>query len=177
MTTYVALLRGINVSGRRIVPMRALREMAEGMGLDAVRTYIQSGNLIFASDLDQGALAEALTVEIQKRFGFAVDVALRSGTELDQAIAQCPFDYGDPKAIHLGFFVRQPQPGRIADLEDTIPEGRDAVVFSDHHVYINYQDGVHGSPLSNAFFERQLGVPVTLRNLNTVRTLRTMVDG
>ena len=91
MKGFVALLRGINVGGNRKLPMAELRALAAGLGLEAPRTYVASGNLVFRSSLDGGALEKKLECAIADRFGFAVDVIVRSAAEWSRYRDSNPF--------------------------------------------------------------------------------------
>ncbi len=109
MNTYIALLRGINVGGNNKLPMRALTELLEEMGLQKVKTYIQSGNVVFQSEhTDLAALSQAITTAIKKNHGFAPQVFLLSLHALEAALAANPFPEGveDPKSLHL-FLTRK----------------------------------------------------------------------
>jgi uncharacterized protein (DUF1697 family) len=91
MTRHVALLRGINVGGNRKLPMAALRALAEDLGLESARTYVASGNLVFASSLGRAALENKLERTIEEKFGFAVDVIVRSASAWKAYRAANPF--------------------------------------------------------------------------------------
>ena len=107
VTTYIALLRGINLAGRRKVAMPALREALAEAGFEDVATYIQSGNLV----LDSGKSAAGLRTELEKliedRFGFAVPVIVRTRKQLDAVISANPFpEPADPRLLHVVFLEK-----------------------------------------------------------------------
>src|ERR1044072_5746840 len=111
MTGYVALLRGINVGGHRKVPMAALRETAEALGLRKVRTYVASGNLVFESDKAAGTLETMLEQAIADRFGFAVDVVVRSAAQWAALADANPLKAESEKApgfVHMSVGKRAP---------------------------------------------------------------------
>jgi uncharacterized protein (DUF1697 family) len=91
MSNHVALLRGINVGGNRKLPMAELRALAEDLGLDEPRTYVASGNLVFASPLEGDGLEAKLEQAIAERFGFKVDVIVRAATQWAAYLAANPF--------------------------------------------------------------------------------------
>ena len=106
--TYVALLRGVNVGGARRVAMADLRELVESLGHQRVRTYIQSGNVIFSTDgdgvaLDETALALGIRRRIGDRLGLDVDVMVRSRRDLEAILGGVPFTDADPKRVIIAF--------------------------------------------------------------------------
>lgn len=160
---YVALLRGINVGGKRSVPMERLREVFSLHGLTDVRTHIQSGNVIFGSarKVSSPALEDAL----RQRFGMDIDVIVRTGADLRKVIAENPFPESDPKALHVGFMAR-PAPAASVKQLDLAPFAPETVVVRGPHVYFCLPDGMGRSRLP-AYVDRKLKVPTTIRNWNT----------
>ena len=117
MTTYAALLRGINVGGSRKVPMAELRTLMEGLGYDGVRTYLQSGNAVFSSDHgDEDTLAAELSGALERHFGFTVDVLVRDHAYLRAVIDACPFPAADleAKQLHATYFSEPVDAERFA---------------------------------------------------------------
>ena len=178
MTTWIALLRGINVGGNRRVPMAELRRALEGIGLDDVRTYIVSGNVLFQSSRqDPVALAREIELAIETAFGFPVAVVLRDAAELRAVIAADPFPDGsatDPTRRYAIFLSADPDPRRLAAID------RDAVapdVFAagDRVIHAWYRNGLQASKLAGQLTDRGLGVTATARNWNTVRKLVELV--
>lgn len=169
MHTFVALLKAINVGKGRAVPMAELRALFEAQGHRDVRTYIQSGNVVFRSEaLDPDRLSLALS----ERFGFAIPVVLLSREELAEILAECPWaPEGDgDKRLHIGFLGGPADPARVARMDPNRSPG-DEFVVGPRAVYLRFGAGVGGSKLTNDWLERQLGVTVTLRNLATSREL------
>src|SRR5262245_22052760 len=110
----VALLRGINVGGKRIVPMAELRAIADRLGYDEVETYIQSGNLVFAAKVDPAAAERALENAIEKKMGFFVDVVVRTAAAWKKYAGKTAFpDAAEarPNLLHLALCKRKPAPG------------------------------------------------------------------
>ncbi|WP_430488077.1 DUF1697 domain-containing protein [Priestia flexa] len=87
ITIYIALLRGINVGGHKLIRMQELKSLLTNMGLDKVKTYIQSGNVIFESERNAQQLEEQMEQEIRRAFGFSVIIILRTASELEQIIS------------------------------------------------------------------------------------------
>lgn len=171
MTTYVVLLRGVNVGGHRKVPMAQLREALEEAGFDRVRTYIQSGNVVLDADRDAGAVGDEVAAVIADRFGHTVPVMVRSAADLDRIVAQDPFagrDLDESKVTVT--FLSGPAP----DL--AVPAGQPEEARTDGtEVWVHYPDGMGRSTLDRSGFWKPLGdVAGTTRNLRTVRRLRDM---
>lgn len=116
MKTYIALLRGINVGGNKMIKMAELKRILEEMGLGRVQTYIQSGNVLFESEEEEGPLQTNIEEEIKKVFGFPVAVLLRTYAELKSLIAHCPFSLdslAEGESIQF-LYWRNPLPRRIS---------------------------------------------------------------
>lgn len=116
MASYVALLRGINVGGRNKVPMADLRAAFEGAGLGAVRTYIQSGNVLFESDAPATELQDVIEAMLERRFGIPLVVVVRSHRQLRNVVARAPAGFGTrPDTYHSDvIFLRSPLTSRQA---------------------------------------------------------------
>ena len=120
MKTYIALLRGINVGGKNILPMKELVALLEGLGLENVATYLNSGNVVFQSKVaDTNKLAGDIRAAIGDRYGFAPQLLIRSGRDLQQAMAANPFPEAEsqPKTLHLFFLESPPADPDLAGLE------------------------------------------------------------
>ena len=177
MNTYIALLRGINVGGNNKLPMKALATLLEAMGLQQVKTYIQSGNVIFQSDrTDVAALAKAITAAIQADHGFAPQVFLLDRQALAAALAANPFPEGvdDPKALHLFFLDGRPAKWNPAALE-AIKAPNERFELIDQVFYLHAPDGIGRSKLAESV-GKGWGVAVTARNWRTVSTLLEMAN-
>lgn len=175
MANYIALLRGINVSGANKVPMADLRAMLMGLGFEGVQTYIQSGNAVFISGLGQGALQGLIEAAFVTRFGFAVPIIVISGEALTAAVAANPFAHAmdDPAKLHLGFMAAEPSAEAVAILK-TMPHSGEVWQISGKRFYLHTPAGMGASKLF-PFIERTLKVAVTFRNWRTVEALREMV--
>ncbi|MCC6874621.1 MAG: DUF1697 domain-containing protein [Sandaracinaceae bacterium] len=167
--THIAFLRGINVGGKRSLPMKRLVAIFEAAGGEDVRTYIQSGNVVFRARRAAG-LAERVTEDIEEQFGFQVPVVLRTAGELGAVPGACPFPASEPKALHVAFLAERPPDSKIALLDPSrSPGDRFAVIGKDIHLCL--PNGVGKSKLTNEYFDRALGTTSTLRNWRTVLEL------
>ena len=173
MQTYISLLRGINVSGQKKVPMAVLKELYISLGLTSVQTYIQSGNVIFQSDeTNPRVLQKQLEKAIRQSFGFDVIVMLRTPDVL-QSVLEHPFlrEREDmSKALYVTFLAEQPEPEREEAFTSPNSDG-DEFQMVNKEVYVFCPNGYGKTKLSNTFFERKLKVSATTRNTKTVRKL------
>ena len=166
MPTVVARLSARNGGGRHL-SMAELRELFESLGYADVRTYIQSGNLLFAAP--RSPKPGMLEAAIEDRFGLAVDVMLRSGAELRRVLERNPFPDADRSRLHVGFMRTKPAAVALTSLDhDAFLPDRFAVVGRE--VYLHLPGGMARTKLP-AYVLRQLGVPTTIRNWNTVTKL------
>lgn len=171
MVAYVAMLRGINVSGRNKIKMSGLQALFVRLGHADVTTYIQSGNVVFTST---GKSAAALTSEIERciarEFGFEVPVVLRAKAELAKVIARNPFDKVDLGKVHVTFLEEKPKAALVRALADH-RSAPDEFRIVGREVYLHCPAGYGNTKLNNTFWERKLAVGATTRNWNTVTKL------
>jgi uncharacterized protein (DUF1697 family) len=164
---HVALLRGVNVGGKNKVPMAELRLVFESLGYADVSTYIQSGNVVFSAD---GAVsAERIETAVAKRFGIEPAVVLRTARELRRIVEGCPFGGAHPSKLHVGLMARRPEADVVKGL-DGEPFRPDEFVVAGRDVYLHLPNGMGRAKLP-AYLERQVQVPVTIRNWRTVTKL------
>ncbi|MEU4048417.1 DUF1697 domain-containing protein [Streptomyces olivaceus] len=174
-TRYAALLRGINVGGARKLPMADLRALLEELGHGGVRTHLQSGQAVFASDHgDEESLAAELARAIEKRFGFPVDVVVRDHAYLRAVAEACPFPAADlePKQLHVTYFSAPVDEERFAPVDRSAfrPE---EFRLGDRALYLYAPDGLGRSRLAEALAGPRVnkGLIATTRNWNTVTRL------
>jgi uncharacterized protein (DUF1697 family) len=172
MTCYVALLRGVNVGGKT-VSMDDLRlSVARATGAPGVRSYIQSGNVLFESDETVGRLSEALELAIAEDLGLNVRVIVRSHEDLVGVITRDPFvERSVPQHRKLVMFLGSvPEPARVQGLEgkDVAP---DEICVRGREAYLYCPEGYGRSKLANTAVERWLSVSGTTRNWRTVLKL------
>jgi uncharacterized protein (DUF1697 family) len=177
MNTYIALLRGINVGGNNKLPMRALTGLLEELGLQQVKTYIQSGNVVLQTErTDPAALSQEITAAIKKIYGFAPQVFLLDVQAFAAALAANPFPDGEdePKALHLFFLDGVPQQPNFAAL-DRVKAANEEYKLIDQVFYLHAPDGIGRSKLAETV-GKGWGVAITARNWRTARTLLTMAQ-
>lgn len=173
---YVALLRGVNVGGKNMLPMKLLAEMFSAAGCTDVRTYINSGNVVFSAPAKhQKKLPALIEKRIAEQFGFHVPVIVRSATQLAATVRGNPFlQAGQPeKALHVYFLAQQASPDAIARL-DTHRSPGDRFHVAGGEVYLHLTNGVANMKLTNAYFDSRLATVCTCRNWATVLKLLEM---
>jgi uncharacterized protein (DUF1697 family) len=177
---YVALLRAINLAGRNKVAMSDLRELVTRLGFSEVRTFIQSGNVVFRSDKkDTARLERLLEAETEKRLGIKVDYFVRSAEEWRAIVAANPFRNEarrDPGHLLVAFLKDVPSADDVDALRAAIV-GREVVRSVGRQAYIVYPDGVGRSRLTSVLTEKKLGTRGTARNWNTVLKLGALAEG
>lgn len=174
--TFIALLRGINVGGKNPLPMKELAVIFEEHGASQVRTYIQSGNVVFRAAASKAArLPRLASAAIEARFGHRPPIVLRTSEELIAALAGNPFASvgADEKALHLAFLEAAPSAERVAALDPKRSPG-DTFAVHGKHVYLHLPNGVGRTKLTNAYLDTKLGTTSTVRNWRTVRELAAM---
>ncbi len=176
MTTWVALLRGINLGSRNKLPMGELRDLAGEIGLSDPETYVRSGNLVVGSGEAEHEVAKALEKALHERFGLEIAVICRSGEELTNIAASHPFSaLGlDERMLHVAFLDREPDEA-IEDVIDPARYEPDRFQGDGREVYLAYPSGSGRSKLNHSLLERRLGVSATGRNWRTVSKLVEMV--
>jgi uncharacterized protein (DUF1697 family) len=171
-TTWLALLRGINVVGKNKVPMKALASAFETAGFRAVRTYIQSGNIVFrSSSANPRTLAKRIERLVEQNFDCTPAVMVIGKAELAAALAANPFPEAqhNHKSLHLYFLASRPQSPDIDSLA-RVDAGREAFELKGGVFYLWTPDGFADSVLRSRV-ERYLGVAATARNWRTVNEL------
>ncbi|MFI1252678.1 DUF1697 domain-containing protein [Streptomyces netropsis] len=181
MTTYVALLRGINVGTKQRVPMQTLRDLLSGLGCGSVRTHLNSGNAVFTHPgSDPDALAAGLEEALARELGLSVRCFVREGVDLRRVVDANPFaDRAVDPARFLVVFLSglsgTARPEAFADL-DPGAYAPDEFVLGEREVYLLCPDGIRDSKLAKLLTGRRLGEDGTARNWNTVTRLADMVD-
>jgi uncharacterized protein (DUF1697 family) len=166
MTTYIALLRAINLAGKNMLAMSAIRDAMTNAGYEDVRTLLMSGNVVFRSP------------KKPKLDGmFLCDAFVRSAKEWDAIVANNPFP-GEAKRDpgHLIMMALRDKPKSVEPLREAIA-GREYVELDGRQLYLVYPDGVGRSKLTNALIEKKLGTRGTARNWNTVLKLQALARG
>jgi uncharacterized protein (DUF1697 family) len=178
-STFIALLRGINVGGHRMVGMAELREFLSQLGFQEPRSLLQSGNLIFRGEkLEGSALERRLETEAASRLGLEAAFIVRSSEAWLGVIAENPFRdeaRRDPGHLLVMFCKEVIDPTKLETLQAAIT-GRELVQAHGREAYIVYPEGVGRSRLTHGLFEKKLGTRATGRNWNTVLKLGALVS-
>jgi len=179
MTTYLALLRGINVGGHKKILMADLRELFEDKGFTNVKSYIQSGNVVFNSELESETdLTDKIEKMIEDEFGFQVPVRVRTAVQMQEVIEKLPFtgsDYLDEASkIAITFFDREPAESKILELEKYVFAPEQLIVCG-REAFSHCPGGFARTKLTNGLIEKKLGVSATSRNLKTFMKMMAML--
>lgn len=172
--TYIALLRGINVGGK-VLKMADLKAAVADIGFEDIRTYLQSGNMVFkAKKAANAELARRISSAIKSHKAMDVTVMVRSAREWDRILADNPYPQAEekPKTVHAFILDEQPGKDRIAILRSK-EAGREEWEVVGDVLYLHTPDGFGKSVLGN-LVERTLKVPMTARNWNTVKALKEL---
>jgi uncharacterized protein (DUF1697 family) len=176
MTTFVALLRAVNVSGKNRISMAELRRALGGSGLAGAETYLQSGNVVFDAEGDDPAThAATLREVIEREFGHDVPVLVLKAAELAHIAAANPFVVpgADEKSLHVTFLEEPAAKAAFGGL-DLPAQGDEQAVLAGRVVYLHLPYGYGRTRLNNAYFERALKTSATTRNWRTVLALVEM---
>jgi uncharacterized protein (DUF1697 family) len=176
--TYVAMLRGINVGGNKRVVMADLRAWLEEMGLKQVRTYVQSGNVVFQSDQPRARLVPAIEKKIEQRAGFPVRVMVRSAEELKRVLQNNPFLKRagiEPSKLHVTF-LREKAGAAGREKLLALPRGGDDFEIIGSEMFLHCPNGYGSSRLGNNVLEKAAGEAATTRNWRTVNALCSMCE-
>ena len=179
MTAFAALLRAVNVGGTSIIKMAELKALCEGIGFGDVRTLLQSGNIVFTARGRDNDLAKKLADAVEKSHSFRPAIAVRTAAEIADAIKRNPFkaeQKADPRFVVVGFLTDPPLAGAAGRVAAVKGAAGERLKLSGRELYVHYPEGQGRSKVTNAVLERALGVPVTVRNWNTVTKLSTMLQ-
>jgi uncharacterized protein (DUF1697 family) len=176
LASHVALLRGINVGGKNMLPMADLVKMFSKTGCENVRTFIQSGNVIFNADADLAErIADLISAQIAKKFGCKIPVVLRTARQLENVVANNPFiktgTLGD--ILHVMFLANLPKPEAVAQL-DAKRSPPDEFIVRNREIFLKLPNGNARSKLTNAYFDSKLATVSTVRNWRTVLKLEEL---
>ena len=179
METYISILRGINVSGQKLIKMGALKKAYEEMQFKNVTTYIQSGNVIFQYATSKPAeLEQKISGQIQKKFGFEVPVMVLLPQELKEILDNNPFANDPEKDIfyqHVTFLASVPKDPGLEVIDQKRAPGEEFRLMG-KAVYLFCSNGYGRTKLTNTFLENKLKVRATTRNWKTANLLYTMAE-
>lgn len=177
---YIALLRGINVGGQKLIKMEALRKSLEQLPFTNISTYIQSGNILFESSLQSVTeIAELISENIRTTFSFDVPVIVVTPNELKRVIDNHPYPnrkIEDPAQPYVAFFSAIPKQENLTLLKEA-DFGKDEFVAAGKHMYLFYAESAARTKLSNAVLEKKLNVSSTARNWKTIHKLIELAAG
>lgn len=178
MAVHVALLRGINLAGKNRLPMNGLSALFTDAGCTDVRTYVQSGNVVFQADPDLARRIPSLIEKaIKDQFGISVPVVTRTAAELRKVPKANPYlaPGVDTSTLHVAFLAAAPTAAQIKAL-DPNRSPQDEFTVRGREVYLRLPNGVGRTKLSNAYLDPRLGTVSTLRNWRTVLKLVAMTE-
>lgn len=177
MPVYISLLRAINVSGKNTIKMSMLKSLYEEIGFTAVTTYIQSGNVVFKSQLsDAEFICSQIKAGILAAFGLDITVIVLTESQLAEVIKQNPFqNVADEKQVYITYFEKAVQAVSMAEITSKATTG-EQIEFTSENAYLYAANGYGKTKLTNVFLERKLGVLATTRNWNTTRKLYEMTQ-
>ena len=179
MTTYISMIRGINIGSKRI-KMADLRDIYMSLGFNPVKTYIQSGNVIFKSNIhDPDELGRRIAQKIFETYNYHVEIVIRTMEELKTVVQSCPFGDKEVEYLHVTFLSKIPEEERVhsIDLEniDGIKSTEEFKLLS-KEIYLYLPEGYGRTKLNNNFFEKKLGLNATTRNWKTVNKLLEIAE-
>ena len=179
MESYVALLRGINVSGQKSMKMQDLRSLLAKNGFLNVQTYVQSGNVIFTMDEESSPFLPEERIEklIQEKYGFRVRVFVKTSEEIQYILRNNPFlnpadarnNEVNPGSLYVSFLSKKPEDEHFAITENKyLP---DSFIIDEKIIYLHCPGGYGKTKLNNTFFEKKLKLDATTRNWKTLTKL------
>lgn len=179
MTTYVILLRAVNLAGHGRLSMADFRKLLIGLGFENVETYIQSGNAIVDAKGSAGKVAQAVAAALEKLMGAPIGVTIRTHDEMKRVIAENPFaaEAADGTKVHVAFLAGIPGKDAVAALDRVVaqyPKRRDRYRLSGDVLYLHLPDGAAETKFSGRVLDKACGVMGTGRNWNTVQKLHAM---
>lgn len=169
MTAYVALIRAVNVSGTGKLPKEDLKAMGEACGFDNARTFINSGNLLFTSNLAVGAVQKRMEEKLTDYFGKPTAVFVRSAGEMAEAVENNPFGDDKPSRVMAHFIDEKPVQKMIDEARDVAGE---RMALGPRLIYVSYGDGIGKTKLKLPAVK--LG---TARNMNSVAKIAELLAG
>jgi uncharacterized protein (DUF1697 family) len=178
MPIYIAMLRGINVSGHNIIKMEHLRESFEALGFRDVKTYVQSGNVVFEGGQDSAALSDSIAKRILSDFGFPVPVLLKTLKELERIVRDNPFLKQasiDASRLHVTF-LSDAAPKLAEKSLQTLAVNPEQFHINGREIYLYCPNGYGKTKLSNDAIERKFCLAATTRNWKSVTTLLAMAQ-
>ena len=175
----IALLRGINVGGKNRLPMKELAAMFVDAGCKDVRTYIQSGNVVFRTGPGGGEeISSVISASILRRFDYRIPVVTRTAREFQEIVQANPFVEAGAEAdkLHFMFLAELPDSANVEALDPDRSPGDEFAVMG-REIYLHCPNGVARSKLTNSYFDSRLSTTSTTRNWRTVQRLLELATG
>jgi uncharacterized protein (DUF1697 family) len=180
MATYISILRGINVSGQKVIKMDVLKVLYEDLNFKNVKTYIQSGNIVFQyTSTAHTELEQLISRKINQQFGFDVSVMVMNIEKLTRIISNNPFIKDETKDIsHLHVTFLSSVIEKVdKEIINQYKSAGEEFLISDDVIYLYCPNGYGKTKLSNTFFEKKLKVGATTRNWKTTNELLKIAIG
>ncbi|MFN8254153.1 MAG: DUF1697 domain-containing protein [Bacteroidales bacterium] len=179
MSTYIAFLRGINVSGKNLIKMKDLENYISELKFSGVKTYIQSGNIVFKTkETDTLVLRNLIREKITEKTGFEIEVIIKNAEQIFEIIKANPFS-NRADSVYENLYVtlteKIPEKDLLARIADLKFENDEFVVVRDV-IYLCCKKGYGKSKLSNTFFESKLKLKATTRNWKTMNALAGLTE-
>ena len=180
MNIYIALLRGINVGGKNMIKMAELKRVLESIGLCEVKTYIQSGNVLFKSNESEEDLRKKIEHAIETNFGFLVAIVIRTADELDEIIRNCPFSEeeiseaesaSETECLYVSLMTQVPVQDKMERLDVYKGENEKYQIIG-REVYLLFRQSIRNSKI--AINLHKLEVPATVRNWKTMNKIAAL---
>lgn len=178
MKRYLALLRGINVSGQKLIKMADLRKILEASGLDQVETYVQSGNVFFSTEIrDRSVLQDLIRDSIKKEYGFEVPVLVKTPVEIEAILNNNPHIQNgkDPDRNYITLLFSIPENQRIEELKKVRFEPEEYIIDKDV-IFFFSPNGYGRAKMNNNYFENKLDVMATTRNWKSMNKFREILN-
>jgi uncharacterized protein (DUF1697 family) len=177
MATFLSILRGINVSGQKKINMADLKSLYENLGFKNIKTYIQSGNVIFENNTGKD-LSKKIEKQIEEKYGFQVPILIRTVNEMEEAVNKNPFleeKNIEPDKLHVTYLSDIPSNENLEKMK-TVDYRPDRFYVSGKEIYLYCPGGYGNTKLTNTFFEKKLKQTATTRNWKTTNALLKMMN-
>jgi len=179
MTTYISLLRGINVSGQKKIKMAALKVVYESLKFEHVKTYIQSGNVVFQSTNDKVTIKNNIETAIKEHFDFDVPVLILTNEQLENTAKSLPFpaiDIEEEGSKIIVFFLSESVSNDQEKTFGAYLTNSEQLVLNQNVIYLYCPEGSGKSKLTNKLIETKLKLTSTARNIKTVNKLLSLAN-
>ncbi|WGD33602.1 DUF1697 domain-containing protein [Olleya sp. YS] len=168
MQTYLAFLRGINVGGHNKIPMQDLRQLLDDLSFKAVKTYIQTGNIVFkSSEIDKQVLESKIKTAILNQFNFQIPVLIKTPEEIHSILERCPFNTDEKQNSYFALlFAKVTKQQKEAISSYSFPNEKFQLI--NNCIYLYSSTGYGRAKANNNFFEKKLNITATTRNYKTL---------